>query len=110
MALLDIRQRTGWLFMAVIVGHILLISAQVTPRAACPCSRSLTFGVFAEVQRGDDGGRSTACATSGTDYFALQQMRQENEQLKREVPQLQVGCSRSARSPSSRACCRSCST
>ena len=36
MALLDIRQRTGWLFMAIIVGHIVLISAQVNTRRGVP--------------------------------------------------------------------------
>src|SRR5438445_442302 len=34
MAVLDIRQRSGFLFLAVMVGHILLISAQVNSRAA----------------------------------------------------------------------------
>ena len=52
MALLDIRQRTGWLFMVVVVGHILLITTQVSTRRGIPFLEALTFGVFAEVQRG----------------------------------------------------------
>ena len=52
MAVLDIRQRTGWLFMAVIVGHILLISAQVNTQRGVPVLEEVTFGTFAEMQRG----------------------------------------------------------
>ena len=33
MALLDIRQRAGYLFLAVMLGHVLLISAQVNSRS-----------------------------------------------------------------------------
>ena len=56
MAVLDIRQRTGWLFMAVIVGHILLISAQVNTQRGVPVLEEVTFGTFAEVQRARDLG------------------------------------------------------
>ena len=52
MALLDIRQRTGYLFMAVIIGHIILISAQVNTQRGVPLLEAVTFGAFAEVQRG----------------------------------------------------------
>ena len=51
MALLDIRQRTGWLFVAVVVGHIALISAQVNSRRGVPMLEEVIFGAFAEVQR-----------------------------------------------------------
>src|SRR5256885_1905951 len=36
MALLDIRQRTGYLFAAVVIGHIIVISAQVNTRRGVP--------------------------------------------------------------------------
>ena len=90
MAVLDIRQRTGWLFMAVIVGHIILISAQVNTRRGVPVLESVIFGTFAEVQR------TTTTAVSGVqegweNYFALQQIRQENERLRQEVAQLRIG-------------------
>jgi rod shape-determining protein MreC len=89
MALLDIRQRTGWLFMAVMVGHIVLISTQVNSRRGIPLLEEVTFGAFAEVQRG------TASVVGGVqegwqNYFALQQIRQENEDLKRRVAQLEI--------------------
>jgi rod shape-determining protein MreC len=89
MALLDIRQRTGYLFMAVIIGHIILISAQVNTQRGVPLLEAVTFGAFAEVQRGSSsliGG----VRTSWDDYLALQSVRSDNEQLRREVAQLQV--------------------
>jgi rod shape-determining protein MreC len=90
MALLDIRQRTGWLFMAVVVGHILLITTQVSTRRGVPVLEALTFGVFAEVQRATTSGIGSA-RDVWQNYFALQQTRQENQQLRTEVAQLRVG-------------------
>jgi rod shape-determining protein MreC len=90
MALLDIRQRTGWLFMAVVVGHILLITTQVNTRRGVPVLEALTFGVFAELQRATTGGIGSV-RDVWQNYFALQQTRQENQQLRTEVAQLRVG-------------------
>ncbi len=90
MALLDIRQRTGWLFIAVTVGHIILISAQVNTRRGVPVLEALTFGAFAEVQRAATSAVSSA-QEGWQNYFALQQIRQENERLHQEVAQLRVG-------------------
>jgi rod shape-determining protein MreC len=90
MALLDIRQRTGWLFMAVTVGHIILISAQVNTQRGVPVLEALTFGAFAEVQRAATSAVSSA-QEGWENYFALQQIRQENERLREEVAQLRVG-------------------
>ena len=80
MSVLDIRQRTGWLFMAVIVGHIILISAQVNTRSGVPMLEQATFGVFAEVQRGTTSVVS-GMQDSWQNYFALQQVRTDNAQL-----------------------------
>jgi rod shape-determining protein MreC len=86
---LDIRQRTGYLFMAVIVGHIILISAQVNTKRGVPMLEAVTFGVFAEVQRG--AGAVISSVQNGWEgYFALQHVREENERLRHEVDQLQV--------------------
>ena len=49
MALLDIRQRSGYLFLGVILGHVLLISAQVTTdlsRVASEAKFPVAFGVI----------------------------------------------------------------
>jgi rod shape-determining protein MreC len=89
MAILDIRQRTGYLFLAVTVGHIILISAQVNTARGVPMLEAVTFGVFAEVQRG--AGSVIEGAKGGWEgYFALQQVRQDNERLRAELGQLQV--------------------
>jgi rod shape-determining protein MreC len=89
MAVLDIRQRTGYLFLAVTVAHIVLISAQVNTRRGVPILEAVTFGVFAEVQRASTtviGG----VRQSWEDYFALQHVRGENERLREQVDKLQV--------------------
>jgi rod shape-determining protein MreC len=89
MAVLDIRQRTGWLFTAIIVGHIVLISTQVNTRRGVPILEEATFGVFAEVQRGTTS-LLEGVHDSWQNYFALQEVRSENEQLRQEVAQLRV--------------------
>jgi rod shape-determining protein MreC len=90
MALLEIRQRTGWLFMVVTVGHILLISTQVNNRRGVPVLEALTFGVFAEVQRAASSGIGSV-RDAWQNYFALQEIRRENRDLRQEVAQLRVG-------------------
>lgn len=89
MALLDLRLRAGYLFLAVVIGHIVLISAQVNARTGVPVLEAITFGAFAEVQR------ATAGAINGvrnvwSGYVALRGVRQENEQLRRELAEARV--------------------
>jgi rod shape-determining protein MreC len=89
MAVLDIRQRTGYLFLAVVLGHVILISTQVTSRAGVPVFESVIFGVIAEVQR------VVMSATSGvrrvwTGYIGLRHVKTENDDLKRQLAEAQV--------------------
>jgi len=89
MALLDIRQRTGWLFTAVVLAQLLLISAQVTTRTGVPMLEVAVFGAVAEIQRVATG------VISGTSdrwqqYVLLQDVRGENEQLRSELGALQL--------------------
>ena len=89
MAATDIRQRTAVLFIAVMLGHIILISAQVNSRAGVPLLEVVTFGTFAEVQRAAStvtGGVRTAWKG----YVNLRGVRAENEQLKKQLADLQV--------------------
>ena len=76
--------------MAVVVGHILLISTQVSTRRGVPVLESLTFGVFAEVQRAATSGLGSV-RDVWSNYFALQEIRRENQDLRAEVAQLRVG-------------------
>jgi rod shape-determining protein MreC len=90
MAVLDIRQRTGYLFVALTVGHIVLISAQVSTNRGIPLLEEVTFGAFAEVQRIASAAIG-GMRTSWTDYVALQEVRSENARLRDEVARLRVG-------------------
>jgi rod shape-determining protein MreC len=89
MAVLDIRQRSGYLFLAVVLGHILLISAQVSSRTGVPILEAVTFGIFAEVQRG------ASAAVSGvrhvwSNYVGLRHLKQENDDLKQRLADAQI--------------------
>jgi rod shape-determining protein MreC len=89
MAIVDIRRRTGYLFLAVIVGHVILISTQVTTKRDVPMLEAAVFGIFSEVQRGANAV-TVGVRTWWQDYFALQQVRAENEDLKRQLGELRV--------------------
>jgi rod shape-determining protein MreC len=88
-ALLDIRQRSGSLFLAVTLGQILLISAQVNSKSGVPVIESVTFGIFSEVQRGLSGGFS-GMRRVWAGYIGLRNLKVENEALKRDLATAQV--------------------
>lgn len=89
MALLDIRQRSGSLFLAVTLGQVLLISAQVNSKSGVPVIESVTFGIFSEVQRGLSGG-VVGIRRVWTGYVGLRNLKVENEALKRDLAAAQV--------------------
>src|SRR4051812_1649625 len=89
MALLDVRLRAGYLFLAVVIGHVVLISAQVNAKTGVPILETVTFGAFAEVQR------ATSAVLNGvrdvwTGYVGLRGVRAENEALRRDLASAQV--------------------
>ena len=89
MAILDIRQRAGYLFLAVILGHVLLISAQVSSRTGVPVLEQVTFGIFSEVQRG------VSSAIGGVrrvweGYIGLRHVKAENDELKKQLADAQI--------------------
>jgi rod shape-determining protein MreC len=88
-ALLDIRLRSGSLCLAVILGQILLISAQVNSKSGVPVIESVTFGIFSEVQRGLSGG-FLGIRSVWTGYIGLRNLKVENEALKRDLAAAQV--------------------
>jgi len=89
MALLDIRQRSGYLFLAVVLGQIILISAQVNSRTGVPVLEQVTFGVFAEIQRATWNAVSGVRHTWGG-YVGLRGLKAENEGLKRDLAAAQI--------------------
>ena len=93
MALLDIRQRVGWLFMTVTVMHLILISAQVQTRRGVPMLEEAIFGTMAEVQRVATGGIGEARGFWQS-YVNLRETGRENESLKQRVSQLEVALQR----------------
>jgi rod shape-determining protein MreC len=88
-AVLDLRQRTGYLFLAVIVGHILLISAQVSSRSGVPVLEAVSFGIFAEVQRAVSSGVN-GVRQVWEGYVALRHVKRENDDLKRQLADAQI--------------------
>lgn len=89
MALADNRYRSGYLFLAVMLGHVILISAQVNTRTGVPVLESITFGVFAEIQRAMSVGVTGVRRLWGG-YVGLRNLNGENETLKRQLAEAQV--------------------
>ena len=89
MAVIDIRQRTGYFFLALIVGHVILISTQVTTRRGVPLLEAAVFGTFAEVQRASNAVVGSVRA-SWEGYLALRRVQAENTALKEQLAQLRV--------------------
>jgi rod shape-determining protein MreC len=89
MALAEFRQRTAALFIAVMLGHIILISAQVNSRGGVPLLEVLTFGTFAEVQRGA-AGITGSIRNAWNGYANLRGVLAENERLKQQLGEIQI--------------------
>jgi len=84
-----VQRRTRLLVLVVLIGHLTLISAQVTTRTGVSVLQAVTFGAFSEVQR-------LVASTVGRvgdvfrDWGALRTAREENERLERELANLQL--------------------
>jgi rod shape-determining protein MreC len=87
--MLDIRRRTGVLFGAILIGHVILISAQVQSKSGVRVLEAVTFGVFSRIQGG------TAAVISGVrnawgSYVGLRGVRAENESLRKQLADAEV--------------------
>jgi rod shape-determining protein MreC len=87
--MLDIHKRTGYLFLAVMVAQIILVSAQVQTKSGTRALQAVMFEVFSRVEAG------TASMVRGSrnvwgDFFALRGVRAENEALRRQLGELEV--------------------
>jgi rod shape-determining protein MreC len=89
MAVPETRQRSTYLFVAVVLAHVIVISAQVTTRSGAPMLEAVAFGLFSEVQR---AGATFVQAFTGlwTGYVDLRGIRAENERLHAELAQTRV--------------------
>jgi rod shape-determining protein MreC len=86
--MLALHRRTSYLFLAIVLGHVLLISAQVQSKSGIPVLQAVAFAAFAKVQQllagTADGGRAL-----WSNYFALRGVARENEVLKRRTLDLE---------------------
>lgn len=87
--MLDIRRSTGLLFFLVVVGHVILISAQVQSKSGGRLLETVLFSAFSEVQRGTAGGLG-GVRNIWTNYIALRGIKQENDALKKQLNELRV--------------------
>ena len=84
---MDRRQRTGYLVLAVVLAHVILISAQVNAEPGATVLETVTFGAFAEVQRVLTSGLDNVVGLwSG--YVGLRDVQEENVELNREIDDL----------------------
>ena len=83
------RPRIGLLFLAVTVGHVILISSQVQSGAGVPVLEGMTLGAFARVQDASSG-LVRSVRDSWSHYVWLRGARAENEELRGRVAELQV--------------------
>lgn len=89
MATINLSERPGLLLVGAILLHVILISAQVNTRTGVPFLRVVTFGAFAEVQRGTMTGVDRVRGL-WTGYVDLRAVEAENESLRQENQQLQI--------------------
>ena len=89
MALLDVRQRAGYLFLAVLVGHVILISAQVNSRSGVSVLETVTFGFFAQVQHAI-WSTTSSVRNAWNGYVALQHVHEENQELRKQLAEAQI--------------------
>jgi rod shape-determining protein MreC len=90
MPALDLRPRNStYLFLAVVVAQLVLISAQVTTKTGAPILQAVAFGIVSEVQRAGSAVVRTAVGL-WTGYVDLRGLRDENERLRRDLGQAQV--------------------
>src|SRR5262245_17343999 len=87
--MLELRKRTGWLFFGLMMGQIILVSAQIQTKSGVRVLQAMAFETFSRVQF------ATAAVVHGVrgvwgNYFALRHVRVENEDLKRRVADLEV--------------------
>lgn len=83
------RPRIGLLFVAVIIGHVILISTQVQSRRGVPVLEAMTFELFSRVQ-GATSGVVRGVRDSWGNYVDLRGARSENEALRHRVAELEV--------------------
>jgi rod shape-determining protein MreC len=83
------RPRTGLLLLALVVGHVILISSQVQSRQGVPVLEGVAFGAFARVQQGTAHAFKSIRNVWGS-YADLRGVRDENATLRSRVADLEI--------------------
>lgn len=86
---MDHRPRTSYLLLAVVVGHLILISAQVRAGPRNSVLEHVAFGAFAEVQHALTVAWQ-AVADTASEYVALRDLHARNDALAAEVAELKL--------------------
>jgi rod shape-determining protein MreC len=86
---LDIRKRTGYLFLAVMMAQVILVSAQVQTKSGVRVLQAVTLELFSRVQFGTAWALSAGRNAWGN-YVALRGVRVDNQALTRTVAALEV--------------------
>jgi len=82
------RRHTGALLLAVVCGHVVLLSVQINTDSGIPIAEGVTFGLFSTVQRlTTTAVGSVAGLWDG--YVGLRSVQVENDGLRRDVAELQ---------------------
>lgn len=87
--MVDRRRRTGYWLLAMVVGHVILISAQVPSRSGPRVLQVVVLGVFGEAER-LAAHLEQAAVEAWRGYLATSRLREENEELRRRVQDLQM--------------------
>jgi rod shape-determining protein MreC len=83
-----VGRRLLLLLLAVSIGHVLLISAQVQAKSGSPLIQAVSFDVFSSVQRGASAVADTGRGFWST-YVALGGAARENETLRARILELE---------------------
>ena len=76
--MLDIRKRTGYLFLTVMMAQVLLVSAQVQNKGGVRVLQAVTFELFSRVQFGTASGLN-GVTERGDDLFERRASNHEFE-------------------------------
>jgi rod shape-determining protein MreC len=86
---LDIKRRTGVVFLVAIIAQVLLVSAQVQTNTGVPVIEAVSFGAFSRVQ-GGVASMVRSVRDVWKNYGALRGAREENEALKRQLAEMEI--------------------
>lgn len=85
----EIHKRTGGLFLGVVLAQVILVSAQVQTKSGVRVLSAAAFETFSRVQMATAAVVNVLRGTWSS-YFALRHARVENEELRRQVADLEV--------------------